>query len=554
MNRQNRIFFILFVFFISSIQAISQTSSDDVEVTLESPYNTILVHLHYLQPETYDPAQAAAVFYNIPDSSLASRRAIQLKQILDGKGLFVKLNTLPTNPNYQDSTLQRNVFTPFPDELPELYLEKIGTFWYYANSSVQSIPAIHKKVYPFGTAKLLNLIPQSGQRKLLGLMLWQWLGLFLLMVIAYLFHFVLSNILNPVIRRLSDSKLYPKLVDKRLIKKLARLFSILILVRLLHIILPILQLPVEINTFFITAFKLAGVLIFAFIGLRIIDVIMVYVSRFTVQTESRMDDQLVPLLTRSLQSVVIVVGIIFALRLFNINVTALIAGLSIGGLALALAAQDTLKNLFGSVTIFFDKPFQIGDAITFGGVSGTVEEVGFRSTRVRTFENSLVYVPNGKLADMTIDNVGLRVYRRFKTTVSLTYDTPPDLIEAYIEGLRAIVENHPHTRKDGFQIHLNEMSADALNILFYTFFYVPDWGAELKAKQEIILAILRLAEKLGVRFAFPTSTIHIEEFPGNGSTTPTYQLDPKATQDSVDQFMEDYKKRLESSADKTATE
>ena len=201
-----------------------------------------------------------------------------------------------------------------------------------------------------------------------------------------------------------------------------------------------------------------------------------------------MDEQLVPIMTRTLQAVIIVIAMLSALQLLDVNVTALIAGISIGGLAIALAAQDTVKNLFGSFTIFLDKPFQIGDWVNFNGVDGTVEEVGFRSTRVRTFANSLVSVPNGKLADMIINNYGLRVYRRYSTTITITYGTKPELIEQFVEGLRQIVALHPDTRKDAFYVHLNGMSSSSLDILFYIFFDVPDWNAELKAKEEILLA------------------------------------------------------------------
>ena len=258
-----------------------------------------------------------------------------------------------------------------------------------------------------------------------------------------------------------------------------------------------------------------------------------------------MDEQLVPILTRTLQSIIIAVAIIYVLRLFNVNVTALIAGISIGGLAIALAAQDTLKHLFGSLMIFFDKPFQIGDAISFNGVDGTVEEVGFRSTRIRTFSNSLVYVPNGKLSDAVIDNLGLRVFRRYKTNITITYDTPPLLIEQFIEGLREIVAIHPATRKDSFEVHLNGMSAHSLDILFYIFFYVSSWKEELTARHEIIMATLKLAEKLGVRFAFPTSSIHIEEFPHQGNTTVRQIKTDEEGRQTLEQFLADFKKGFE---------
>ena len=180
--------------------------------------------------------------------------------------------------------------------------------------------------------------------------------------------------------------------------------------------------------------------------------------------------------------------------------------------------------------IFIDRPFQIGDWITSGDIDGSVEEVGFRSSRIRTFRNSLMYVPNGKLADSVIDNHGMRQYRRFYTQIAVTYDTPPELINTFVEGLRKIVETHPDTRKDYYNVYFNDMAAFSLNIMFYIFFEVPDWGAELKARHEVLMQILKLGNELGVNFAFPTQTLHMENFPGQQSLSPSYTSQDEANQ------------------------
>jgi MscS family membrane protein len=145
-------------------------------------------------------------------------------------------------------------------------------------------------------------------------------------------------------------------------------------------------------------------------------------------------------------------------------------------------------------------------------------------------------VPNGKLADATIDNHGLRQYRRFFMHIALTYDTPPDLIEVFVQGLRKIVEKHPKTRKDFYIIEFNEMGDFSLKIMFYIFFAVPTWPEELRARHEILIEVVRLAEKLGVRFAFPTSTLHMETFPDKNSLTPKYDMN----MNEFKKVMEDY--------------
>ena len=182
-----------------------------------------------------------------------------------------------------------------------------------------------------------------------------------------------------------------------------------------------------------------------------------------------------------------------------------------------------------------ERPIRVGDAIEVDGLYGTVEEVGFRSSRVRTFRNSLVYVPNGKLADSTVDNHRLRKYRRFYTKIALTYDTPPSLIETYVEGLRKIIQNHPHTNKENYHVYFNDMNSSSLDIMFYIFFSVPTWGEELKARHEVLMEIMKLAEKLGVNFAFPTQTLHVENLPGQKSLSPQY-----LTEDEIKKELDNY--------------
>jgi len=223
----------------------------------------------------------------------------------------------------------------------------------------------------------------------------------------------------------------------------------------------------------------------------------------------------------------------------HIPILPLLTGLSIGGLAFALAAQDTIKNFFGSIMIFIDKPFQIGDWITTSDFDGTVEEVGFRSTRVRTFRNSVVYVPNGRLADTIVDNNGLRQLRRFKTDIAIAYSTPPDRVEVFVSGLKRLVLEHPMTSNDKLEIHLNEMGVSSLNILFYIFFEAPTWSDELRYRQEIILAILKLGRHLNVSFAFPTQTVHVENLPGQESLSPNYTWTKEELNLKLNQFFDE---------------
>ena len=244
---------------------------------------------------------------------------------------------------------------------------------------------------------------------------------------------------------------------------------------------------------------------------RLIDILGKYLEEKAAKTETRFDDLLIPFLTRGLKIFMVSFGIVFVADALDLPIKSLLAGLGIGGLAFALAAKDTVANLFGSLTILLDRPFQIGDWVTIGDVDGNVETVGMRSTRVRTFYNSLITVPNSELINATIDNMGARRYRRIKCMLSISYDTPPEKIDAFCEGIREIIRIHPYTRKDYFHVYFNEFGLSSLNILLYCFVETPEWATELREKHRLFNDIVRLAHRLKVEFAFPTQTLYMRQ-------------------------------------------
>jgi MscS family membrane protein len=242
---------------------------------------------------------------------------------------------------------------------------------------------------------------------------------------------------------------------------------------------------------------------------RTIDVVSGVLARRAAATETLYDDMLVPLVRKTGKVFVVAAGLLTVAQVIGSDLNALLASVGIGGLALALAAQDTVSNFFGSLTVFIDRPFKVGDWVVIGDVEGTVEEVGFRSTRVRTFYNSLITLPNSNLIKAAVDNLGDRTYRRWSTRLGIAYSTPPELIDAFCEGIRELVQRHPYTRKDYFHVYFNEFGSDSLQVLLYVFFETPDWATELRERHRLAVDILRLAADLGVEFAFPTQTVFV---------------------------------------------
>lgn len=514
--------FILILTFLLFSQELPAQNKDNLTNT---PRKTVETHLQYLQKDNYRP-ELSALTLNIKNSgdSRSQELAIKLKKVFDARGLYISVENIPNEVNYKDKSQNAKIFIPFKS-VPEIYLKKIGNNWLYSKETVESIPELYSDTFPMLNLGLKKYIPEYMQSRFLGMAIWKYLGLTVFILISLILYRIISWIIGYFLIRVLRKLLNNSPVISNYIDPISHPISFLIVITLLSGFLPLLEIPIQFNVWIANIVKALFPITITLIVYRSSDLIADFYSVLASKTETNVDDQLIPLVRKVIKIIIVILGLLYVLSVLGVEITPLLAGASVGGLALALAAQDTLKNFFGSITIYTDSPFEVGDWIVFNGGEGVVEEIRVRSTRIRTFHNSVISVPNGILADLKIDNMGRRRFRRFRTQIGLTYDTPADLIDAYVTGLRAIVKEHPRTKNDPYEISLNDFGPSSLNILVYIFFDVENWSEELKARQEFILEAIRLAKELNVRFAFPTTTLHIEEIPGAESLTPQYTED-----------------------------
>lgn len=378
----------------------------------------------------------------------------------------------------------------------------------YAARAVDAITALAP---PDGAAPapgLRALMPEWLRGDVFGIEAWQILGVVVLLLMGVLLRRVVMHLIVRYLRRFTR-RLKVSWLD-HLVARADGPVGTLVIAAVLALGSPALQLPRGFDFVVTLAVRTLAAFSVVWLLYRLVDVLSEVLEQRAAKTESKLDDQLVPLLRKSLKVFFVVIGAIFILQNLDVDVGSLLAGLGLGGLAFALAAKDTVANFFGSIMIFIDKPFHIGDWIVMSpGIEGTVEEVGFRTSRIRTFYNSLITVPNANVTNTPIDNMGARRYRRYKATLGLTYDTPPEKVQAFCEGVRTLIETLPHMRRDYYMVEFQDFGPSSLDILLYCFFEVPDWSSELAARTELNLAIMRLAKSIGVSFAFPTQTLHI---------------------------------------------
>jgi len=278
--------------------------------------------------------------------------------------------------------------------------------------------------------------------------------------------------------------------------------------------------PPDLALFTHNIIKLLYIIAIGWFLFNLVDLIDLVLTHQVEKTESKLAEQIAPLIRKALRIFIIIIfTLLIAQNVFGVNVTAWLAGLGIAGLAISLAAQDSIKNLFGSITVLLDKPFAVGDRIQFNGADGFVEEIGFRSTRIRTFTGHLVTVPNMRFIDGTIENVSARAFIRRTMNVTITYDTPPDKIREAVQIIKDLLSAEDlvkpfRTEERPPRVYFNEFNADSLNISVSYWYFLDadlghDWWGYLAHGEIFNHRLFAAFSEAGIDFAFPTQTLYL---------------------------------------------
>lgn len=251
--------------------------------------------------------------------------------------------------------------------------------------------------------------------------------------------------------------------------------------------------------------------------LRIIDFIALAFAYKASLTESKADDQLVPFVKELVKIVTVIIGVFVMLGMvFQINVLTLITGLGIGGIAVALAAKESLENLLGSFTIFFDKPFVVGDLVKVNNIEGTVEKVGFRSTLLRAPDKSLITVPNKKMIDSALENLTLKNFRRLKFVIDLSYNTKPEVLKKITAEIEEHITSIPGSSKDGISI-FEEFGESSLKVMVLYYIEMLEYREYLRIRERVNYKIAEIVYANGADFAFPTRVVYHQPLEKNGT-------------------------------------
>ena len=334
-------------------------------------------------------------------------------------------------------------------------------------------------------------------------------GIAILIILAGVLAGKLFFFLSRTVFKVFASKTKSKL-DDLLIDKLEEPLVFGIVITSLWISLDHFDFNKESNEFIANIFQLLIAINVTWFVARFVDALITeYIVPIVERTEGRMDDQILPIIKKGIKGIIWTFGIIVGLNNAGYDVGALIAGIGIGGLALALAAKDTVANIFGGIMIFLDKPFKLGERIQVSGIDGIVEEVGIRSTRVRTLTGRLVTIPNKTFSDSNIENVTKEPSRKIVLNLGLTYDTPPEKMELAMQILSDLCKENQDKIEEKKSIGFNAFGDFNLGILFI--YYIKPEADILDTQTLFNLEILKRYNAEGLEFAFPTQTVFKKE-------------------------------------------
>ncbi|MCK5856969.1 MAG: mechanosensitive ion channel family protein [Bacteroidales bacterium] len=487
------------------IKELIKNDSTGIKFSLITPAKTISSHLLFLGDSLFNPELASLTINFAPeDTSDAKELAIKLKQIYLGAERKVFLfNELSTDTFYTDSASGKHIF--FPNEaFRELYLEKIGDKWLYSRSTSKLIRSVHEDMYGNDAEEVFHFSDKfkvwagvnSNNIVLKILKLWQ-----VYMIFYFFIIFIALQFINRTALKLVFKKLLARSPYREPSYHIIASISYIVLFSIIKNYAPSFELPMDYNHILLKIIKVFLIFYYTLLAVYSVNFFKVL---FTHGRSYDSQFGIVVFASLIIKSIIFITSMLFVIDALDFNLFNFLAGLSIGGFALALGAQDTVKNFLGSLMIFADKSFRVGDWIDNGEISGTVEEIGLRSTKVRTFHNSLVTVPNSLLSDNNIDNLGRRAYRRYKSTIVVKYNTPSNLIDEFTQQISELIEKHPDTRKDFYMVYINDFGSYGVKVLIYAFFVVDDWKNEMKARHELIKSILDLRDELGIEFSVPT--------------------------------------------------
>jgi len=457
--------------------------------------------------------QVAAQYLNTRESPNAAAALAEELLVVLNKRLPARLNEISDRPEGTATSLLK----------PDLYLvgsidganlditlerveiEDTGPIWLFSRATLQGIPLVYEETHQLSVEDIFPAALINNY--FFGIVAYEWVFVFVGLPLAYLLTALLNRLLVPLVGW-TLSRFFRRFHQgpKQVLLQPIRLLIVAACIRwlLLEVGLPLIG-----RQFWSTVATVLTIGACVWLVIQLNRRIELYVRARMQNRNSSGAVSVQRLLHRSIDLVFVFVGFLVMLRHFGINPTAALAGVGVGGIAIALAAQKTLENVVGGVSLILDEAVRVGDFLKVGDVVGTVDDIGLRSIRIRTLDRTVVVIPNGQLANMNLEIISSRDKFWFHPTITVRYETTSAQISSMADGVRNLLASHPNVDTDSVRVRFFQMASFSLNIDVFAYVFARDWNEFLRMQEDLLHGVMAIAQQFGVQFAFPSQTMYL---------------------------------------------
>jgi MscS family membrane protein len=492
--------------------APSQPEAPKDSLGRTTPRGTVLGFLAVAQKGDY---QVAAEYLNTRLHGRAAAELAQQLSVVLNRRLPARLNQLSDKPEGSlsdplrpDRDLVGTVSSGTGDhaiELERVERGKTGALWLFSSKTLEFIPEVYEEI---NVPSVDILLPQFlVTTRVAGIPLFEWFVVFVGLPLFYMLAKLMNQLLSPLIGQLRRSLTHkPDLPNPVVLPRPARLLLIAIVIRWL---LSKVGLSLLARQFWTSVAVMLTVAAIVWILIRLNRRAELYAD-LRLRSRNLAGTASVLRLTRRVIDVLLIFGGVLAiLSYFGVNPTAALAGLGVGGIAVALAAQRTLENFIGGASLIFDRVVRVGDTLRVGDILGTVDEVGLRSTRIRTLDRTVVSVPNGQIATMSLETLSVRDKFWFHPRIGLRYETTAAQIKSVIDGIRTLLLEHASIERDSVRVRFLGFGSSSLDVDVFSYVYAKDWSAFLEIQEGFLIAIMEIIQQAGAQIALPSQTVYV---------------------------------------------
>jgi MscS family membrane protein len=382
--------------------------------------------------------------------------------------------------------------------------------WLFSRKTLNAVPGLYEEINALDVESVVPVFLR--ETSIAGVALIEWLALLVGLPLLYLSIVLLNRLISPLVRRIAGRLI--KRADLSKFEFLPAPVRLLLIALIVRWALTQVTLPLLAREFWSHAVVVIAIVAWVWMLILLSGVGERFLRRRLAWLNYSAATSILTLGRRAVDSMIVLAGILVGFHHFGVSLTAALAGLGVGGIAVALAAQKTLENVIGGISVVFDKAISVGDQVKVGDQVGFVEQIGLRSTRIRTFDRTLVSIPNGLLSNVTLENISCRDKFWFHHMLNLRYNTSASEMLAVVDGANDLLVKHPSVESSSVRVRFLGFGTSSLKVELFAFVSAAGWSQFLKTQQALLLESMKIVSQAGTGLAYPSQTLYLDRSHG----------------------------------------